>query len=405
MSKQTTSQHHRAGRYIAQLTGYKAFIPNRLPPDPPVRLEGKLQALLSQADIALGRLDGSIQTLPDANLFISMYTRKEAVLSSQIEGTQSSLSDLLVAEAGIPYARGAIPKDVNEVLNYVNAMEYGLERLEKLPLSIRLIKEIHAILLSGVRGRHLQPGELRSSQNWIGSPGCSLNEAMFVPPPPDEMLTALGDLEKFMHVEDTLPALIRIGLVHAQFETIHPFLDGNGRVGRLLITFLLCQREILLKPALYLSYYFKQHRDEYYRRLQSVRNEGDWESWLAFFIQGVVEVSGGATDTARRILTLREDHRELVTDKLGRAANHGHRVLERVFRHPYIRVTEVQEMMGTSYAPANSIVERLVDIGILNESTGNKRNRVFRYASYLKILGEGTNLIPGGSEGANNPML
>ena len=249
----------------------------------------------------LGRLDGSIQTLPDAELF--MYVRKEAVLSSQIEGTQSSLHDVLNAEAGM--VGTGQPKDVHEVINYVKAMNYGLERLNDLPLCTRLVKEIHEQLLHGVRGGLLRPGELRRSQSWIGPTGCSLRDAHFVPPPPHEIGNLLSDLEKFVHSPGDLPALVWIGIVHAQFETIHPFLDGNGRVGRLLITFLLCQQEILLKPVLYLSYFFKKFRQEYYERLQMVRDAGDWEGWLAFFLQGVIEVSTEATQTARRIVEQR----------------------------------------------------------------------------------------------------
>ncbi len=260
---------HRAGRYLAQPTGYRAFHPAALPPQPPVRLTGDLQPLLSAADRALGRLDGSIQTLPNPDLFVFMYVRKEAVLSSQIEGTQSSLQDLLAAEAHI--LAPDRPRDVDEVVNYVAAMNHGLDRLGEFPVSIRLIREIHERLLRGVRGARLTPGELRRSQNWIGPAGCTLNEASFVPPPPHEVPAALGALETFLHSDSDLPPLVQIGLAHAQFETIHPFLDGNGRVGRLLITFLLCQREILLKPVLYLSHFFKQHRTEYYERLQSVR--------------------------------------------------------------------------------------------------------------------------------------
>ncbi len=249
---------YRAGRYVLQPQGYKAFIPTPLPPEPGIQIEGELQVLLSKADRALGRLDGSIQTLPHADLFVFMYVRKEAVLSSQIEGTQSSLTDLLTVEAKI--LSSETPKDVDEVVNYVRAMNYGLDRLKELPLSLRLITEIHQELLEGARGSHLTPGELRRSQNWIGPGGCALMEASFVPPPPHEVPQALGDLETFLHGDSPLPSLIQIGLAHAQFETIHPFLDGNGRIGRLLITFLLCQREILIKPVLYLSHYFKRHR-------------------------------------------------------------------------------------------------------------------------------------------------
>jgi fido (protein-threonine AMPylation protein) len=252
----------RAGSYRRQPQGYRAFIPAPLPPNPPIRIEGRLQALLSRADLALGRLAGSIETLPNPDLFVLMYVRKEAVLSSQIEGTQSSLQDLLAAEAHV-FNPGQ-PHDVAEVVNYVAAMNHGLARLATLPVSARLIREIHGKLLEGVRGSHLTPGALRTSQNWIGPAGCTLNEATFIPPPPAELPDALGALERFLHDDSALPLLVRIGLAHAQFETIHPFLDGNGRVGRLLITFLLCENQVLDKPVLYLSHYFKRHRQSYY---------------------------------------------------------------------------------------------------------------------------------------------
>ena len=378
---------HRAGRYIAQPTGYRAFSPAPLPPQPPVRLEGELQGLLSRADRALGRLDGSIQTLPNPDLFVFMYVRKEAVLSSQIEGTQSSLQDLLAAEAHI--LSPELPRDVDEVVNYVTAMNYGLARLAALPVSVRLIREIHQRLLQGVRGARLTPGELRRTQNWIGPGGCSLNEATFVPPPPHEVPEALGALETFLHAESDIPALIQIGLAHAQFETIHPFLDGNGRVGRLLISFLLCQREILVKPVLYLSHYFKRHRAEYYERLQAVRDTGDWEGWLAFFLRGVASVSLEATDTARRILALREDHRARVTQGLGRAAGNGHKVLEHLYQRPIVAVADVEALTATSYTAANNLVSRMVELGVLVEATGYRRNRLFRYQAYIDLFGEG----------------
>jgi Fic family protein len=376
---------HRAGRYIAQSTGYRAFSPAPLPPLPPVKLQGELQGLLSSADRALGRLDGSIQTLPNPDLFVFMYVRKEAVLSSQIEGTQSSLQDLLAAEAHI--LSPDTPRDVDEVVNYVSAMNYGLARLAELPVSARLIREIHERLLQGVRGARLTPGELRRTQNWIGPGGCTLNEAIFVPPPPHEVPEALGALERFLHTESDLPALIQIGLAHAQFETIHPFLDGNGRVGRLLISFLLCQREILLKPVLYLSHYFKRHRAEYYDRLQAVRDSGDWEGWLAFFLRGVASVSLEATDTARRILALREDHRARVTTGLGRAAGNGHKVLEHLYQRPIVAVADVEALTATSYSAANVLVSRMVELGVLVEATGNRRNRLFRYQPYIDLFG------------------
>jgi Fic family protein len=384
-----TQLKHRAGRRLVQPgQGYRAFIPEPLPPNPSIKIDASMQVLLSQADRAIGRLDGSIQTLPHPDLFVMMYVRKEAVLSSQIEGTQSSLQDVLAAEAQV--LSPDRPQDVSEVVNYVAAMNHGLARLAELPVSVRLIREIHAKLLEGVRGSHLTPGDLRTSQNWIGPVGCTLNEAIFVPPPPHEVAPALSDLEKFLHSDSQLPLLVKIGLAHAQFETIHPFLDGNGRVGRLLITFLMCEREVLLKPVLYLSYYFKKHRTEYYERLQAIRDEGAWEPWLAFFLRAVVEVSKQATETARKILDLRETHRQWVTDNLTRTAANGHRVLEYLYRHPIISVAEAQELIGTSYTAANAFIERFSELSIIEEFTGQARNRRFRYTPYINLFNDDT---------------
>lgn len=382
MTQQAAST--RAGRYIRQPSGYRAFIPAPLPPDPPIALAGDLPTLLSQADRALGRLDGSVLTLPNPDLFVFMYVRKEAVLSSQIEGTQSSLQDLLAAEANM--FDETLPRDVDEVVNYVRAMKQGLARLDELPVSVRLIREIHAQLMEGVRGGRLQPGELRRSQNWIGPGGCTLATASFVPPPHEEVPNALGDLESFLHRKDDLPLLIKIALAHVQFETIHPFLDGNGRVGRLLITFLLTERGVLHKPVLYLSHYFRQHRQAYYDHLQAVRDEGAWEAWLEFFLRGVIEVAGEATETARRIQLLRERHRTMITDRLGRAAANGHRVLESLYDRPIVAVADVKELTGTTYAAANVLVARMVDLGILVEMTGYARNRRFRYEPYVRLF-------------------
>jgi Fic family protein len=376
----------RAGRYITQPTGYRAFMPAPLPPQPALALGGELQGLLSAADRALGRLDGSVLTLPNPDLFVFMYVRKEAVLSSQIEGTQSSLQDLLAAEAQL--FEQTLPRDVDEVINYVRAMNHGLARLAELPVSVRLIREIHAALMHGVRGGRLQPGELRTSQNWIGPAGCTLATATFVPPPHHAVPAALGGLETFLHAADELPPLVKIALAHVQFETIHPFLDGNGRVGRLLITFLLTERGVLHKPVLYLSHYFKQHRQTYYEHLQAVRDQGAWEAWLAFFLRGVIEVAGEAAETARRILQLREQHRAAITAQLGRAAGNGHKVLESLFDRPIVAVNDVQKMTGTTYAAANSLVSRLVKLGVLSEMTGYARNRRFRYAPYIALFNE-----------------
>ena len=373
---------NRAGRYVNQPTGYRAYEPTPLPPVPPVALDGELQRLLSAADLALGRLDGSVLTLPNPDLFVFMYVRREAVLSSQIEGTQSSLQDLLAAEAQL---LDQVPHDVDEVVNYVRAMNHGLARLPQLPVSVRLIREIHAELLKGVRGGRLQPGELRTSQNWIGPAGCTLATATFVPPPPHVVPKALGALELFLHRND-LPPLIKIALAHVQFETIHPFLDGNGRVGRLLITFLLTEGGILQKPVLYLSHYFKQHRQAYYDHLQAVRDRGEWEEWLRFFLRGIVEVAAQSADTARRILQMREEHRMAITARFGRAAGNGHKVLETLFDRPIVSVADVQRLIGTTYMAANTTVARLEEVGVLQEMTGHARNRRFRYAPYIALF-------------------
>lgn len=390
-----TSAGHkgRAGHYVLQPTGFRAFLPSPLPPDPPLKLEGEIQHWLSKADYALGRLDGSIQTLPNPDMFVYMYVRKEAVLSSQIEGTQSSLQDLLAAEASIFSPER--PKDVEDVVGYVAAMNHGIARLKELPVSVRLIREIHQKLLQGQRGSRLTPGELRTSQNWIGSGGSTISNATFVPPPAHEVPEALSRLERFLHDSSELPLLVKIGLAHAQFETIHPFLDGNGRVGRLLITFLLCEKRILQKPVLYLSLYLKQHRAAYYEHLQAVRDKGDWEGWLVFFLKGIAEVSVGAADTARKILVLRENNRTQITENLGRAAGNGHRVLERLFDLPILSVKTVRDMTGTTYAAANQLVERLVRLGILFEVTGYARNRLFQYSPYIRLFdGERADGVP-----------
>lgn len=382
------TSNSRAGRYISQSQGYRAFIPAPLPPDPPIQLNLELQTLLSKADRALGRLDGSIQTLPDLDLFVLMYVRKEAVLSSQIEGTQSSLDDVLEAEAQVFSATR--PRDVDEVLNYVQAMNYGLERLQTLPVSVRLIREIHEHLLRNVRGSEHQPGELRRTQNWIGPAGCTLNEATFVPPPPHEMPAALAQWERFLHADDAIPYLLKVGLAHAQFETIHPFLDGNGRVGRLLITFLLCERGLLQQPVLYLSHYFKRHRQAYYEHLQAIRDRGDWESWLTFFLRGMTEVSEEATQTARRIVDLREAHRALIVEQFGRVTANGLKVLESLYSHPIVNVKAIAELTGVAYPTANELTKKFVDQGILTEMTGRRRSRIFRYDAYIRLFAEDT---------------
>ena len=372
----------RAGQFIKQMTGYSAFIPSPLPPAPPIRVDDELVRLLSDADRELGRLDGVASVLPNPNLFVAMYVRQEAVLSSQIEGTQSTLEDLLQFEAD---AQGHhVPKDIEEVVNYVRAMNYGLERLTELPLSLRLIREIHAELLKGVRGGHRTPGEFRTSQNWIGPENCTLTTATFVPPPPHEMRQALDNLEKFLHDTASFPALIHCGLAHAQFETVHPFLDGNGRVGRLLITFLLCQRGVLRRPLLYLSHYFKGRRAEYYDRLTAIRNDGDWEGWLKFFLRGVQHVSRQATDKSRAIIELRDRHRQ----KLSSIAS-GIKLLDYLFDRPIVTVRMVEKHLQCSFATANKLVRRFEALGLLKQlSPWKSRNRLFWYDSYMTLFEE-----------------
>ena len=374
----------RAGRYIKQPTGYEAFIPSALPPRPAIKLDDVLLDVLSKADRAIGRLDGCTETLPDSDLFVFMYIRKEAVLSSQIEGTQASLMDVLEYEAA---SRDGQSHDVGDVFNYVTAMGYGLKRLRTLPLSLRLIREIHEKLVVGARGSH-EAGEFRRSQNWIGPQGAQLKDAVFIPPPVHEMQVALGDLEKFLHDKAPMPYLIRAGIAHAQFETIHPFVDGNGRLGRLLITFMLCEQKFMRRPLLYLSFFLKKNRAEYYDRLQAVRTSGQWEQWLKFFLKGVAEVAEEATTTARKIVRLRELHRRMVADKMGRAVSRGLKLLESLYRQPVVSVSMIAEISDLSFQGAADLARQFVSLGILSETTGRKRHRLFAYRKYLALLGE-----------------
>jgi Fic family protein len=375
----------RAGRFVTQPSGYRAFIPARLPPDPPLDLDGETLALLSRADVALGRLDGVVQVIPDPDFFVSMYVRREAVLSSQIEGTQSTLEDLLGAELEPGGRASEASSDVGEIVNYVRAMNHGLRRLSELPLSLRLLREIHAELLRDGRGARATPGEFRTSQNWIGPGGATLQQATFVPPPVPEMRQALDDFERFFHRDERAPVLIEAALAHAQFETIHPFLDGNGRVGRLLITFLLVHRGILRAPLLYLSHYLKLHRTEYYDRLTGVRVRGDWEGWLRFFLAGVATTAEEAAATAERIFELRERHRTLVMDETGAL---GSRLLAAVFDRPLVNVNYLTRALGVSFPTANRLVARFEELGLLREVTGQRRSRRFRYDAYLSLFDE-----------------
>lgn len=365
----------------------RVFVPSALPPEPPLALSGPLQQALEPALLALGRLDGVSTLLPDTALFLYAYVRKEAVLSSQIEGTQSSLSDLLLFE--LDEAPGVPLGDVVEVSNYVAALDHGLARLRAgFPLSNRLIREIHGVLLSRGRGSGKDPGEFRRSQNWLG--GSRPGNAVFVPPPQQLVPDCMAALERFLYQsDDGLPSLVRAGLAHVQFETIHPFLDGNGRVGRLLITLLLCQAGMLREPLLYLSLYFKQHRATYYALLDTVRRDGDWEAWLAFFLDGVTQTAESAVATAQRLARLfREDRERLAAT--GRRAGSALRVHEALQARPLAAVQNLRARTGLSFPAVATAMDLLVDAGIARELTGKRRNRIFAYDRYLAILNEGT---------------
>ena len=379
----------RLGSYISTTTAgekVRAFVPPPLPPDPPLDLGGLYQHL-DRANQALGRLDGLTALLPDTRLFLYLYIRKEALLSSQIEGTKSSFSDLLLFEnEAVP---GVPIHDVEEVSNYVAALQQGLRRIKGgFPLSLRLIREIHAILLRGARGANKTPGEFRRSQNWIG--GSRPGNASFVPPPPEQMMECLDHFERFLHDEkDKLPILVEAGLVHAQFETIHPFLDGNGRLGRLLITLLLCSKGILREPSLYLSLYFKTHRQRYYDLLQRVRTEGIWEEWTEFFLEGTEITARQAADTAVQILQLFEADRKKIRG-VGRKAASSLAVHEHLQAHPMTKIGPAAKELKLSIPTVTSALETLTKLRIVKESTGKRRDRLFVYPRYLSILSEGT---------------
>lgn len=381
---------NRAGFFMNSAVGYKSFVPAKLPPNPPIQYDDELQGLLSLADRKLGRLDGVTQILPNPELFVAMYVKKEAVLSSQIEGTQASFVDVLSTEYN--QADDQRHDDVKEVINYVDTMNWGLEQLASFPLSLRLIRNIHARLIHNTRGANKNPGEFRTSQNWIGPAGCTLNTATFVPPTVPDMNVALGDLELFIHQEDFIPALVKIAMIHAQFETIHPFLDGNGRMGRLLITFWLCQQNILTKPLLYLSFYFKKNRAEYYDRLMAVRKNGDWENWIKFFLRGIAEVSDEATESARAILKIKEDATNALYKK-DRTNSNYQRLLNYLFEQPFIKRSDVEQYLDVSNPTAGSILEVFCQMNILVDCTPDKaRNKMYAFGKYLDILNSGTEL-------------
>jgi Fic family protein len=387
-----TENKSRLGTYVTTtVTGgpVRAFIPPKLPPDPPVELGGLYQRL-DRANQALGRLDGLTTLLPDTKFFLYLYIRKEALLSSQIEGTQSSFSDLLLFEHD---AEPSVPiDDVEEVSNYVAAMQHGLRRIAGgFPLSLRLIREIHAILLRGGRGANRTPGEFRRSQNWVG--GTRPGNAALVPPPPERLMECLDSFERFLHDEKHKPpVLVEAGLIHVQFETIHPFLDGNGRLGRLLITLLLCSKGALREPLLYLSLYFKTNRDQYYDLLQRVRTHGAWEEWLAFFLEGTEITARSAADSAKQILTLFAKDRNRI-QTIGRAASSALRVHEYMQKRPLVNIGAVADELKLSIPTVTVALDHLARLGVVKEVTGKRRARIFGYSRYLKVLSEGTEPI------------
>ncbi|MFH1754503.1 MAG: Fic family protein [Candidatus Latescibacterota bacterium] len=381
------------GTYVTVSTAgeeCRAFVPSPLPPDPPMKLTNEDHDLLEKTNRALGRLDGLTTMLPDISLFLYFYIRKEAVLSSQIEGTQSSFSDLLMHEEKL--VPGVPIDDVQEISNYVAALNHGLKRLrdDNFPLSLRLIREMHSILLSEGRGSDKSPGEFRRSQNWIG--GTRPSNARYVPPPPDQVMECMGDLEKFLHDQpQRTPALIKAALVHVQFETIHPFLDGNGRLGRLLITLLLCAESALREPLLYLSLFFKQNRTEYYDALQRVRTGGDWVGWLRFFFEGVETTAHQAAEATEEILRLFKGDREKI-DGLGRRSPTAGRLHELLQRHPITTVSSAADTLKLTAPTVRGAIEALERLGIVREVTGMKRDRIYSYEGYVSILDQGTEL-------------
>ena len=375
---------------MGQATGYLAYVPAPLPPSPPVELDAETISLLSRADQALGRLDGIATLLPNPDLFGGMYVRKEALLSSQIEGIDSTLDEVIRFEEGEEPAEGKRLHDTAEVVNYVRALNHGIRRLAELPLCLRLTREIHAQLMRGVRGDGKAPGEFRVTQNWIGPQGASLANATFVPPPVAEMKNALDNFEKFLHERNERPerahhpVIIECALVHAQFETIHPFLDGNGRLGRLLIALLLHERRVLSQPLLYLSLYLKGNRLEYYDRLTAVRKNGDWEGWTKFFLRGIEQTALDAVETAKKVIAFREQAIRTAS-LLGSTEL---KLTEFLFRHPLTDIQTAQKQLGVSYNTSAGAIAKLESANLVRETTGKQRNRIFRFAAYLELFEE-----------------
>lgn len=378
---------NRAGTYRTNLTGeagYKSFLPNPLPPKPELEMDGEMVSLLVKANRAISALEAVSARIPNMDLFVSMYVRKEALMSSQIEGTQATLEDVLD-----PLIEKNTNRNVADVVNYIRATEYAIKRLDTLPLCNRLIREAHGILMENVRGREKRPGEFRHSQNWIGGEGSTLKTARYIPPNPEDMENAMSDLEKYMNGDDTLDYLVRIALIHYQFETIHPFLDGNGRIGRLLITLFLMEKKVLTTPALYVSYFLKKNRVEYYDRMTGVRNKGNYEQWICFFLSAIHESALDAITTIDDLVELQRRSRETVS-RMGRASGNTQILLTYLESHPIIDIGKTAEALGVSYNTVSAAVKRLVGAGILKQTENASRNRTFAYRDYLDILRKGT---------------
>ena len=378
---------NRAGHLVTNLSGemaYKSFVPTPLPPKPSIELTEDMINLLIKANSQLAVLESIATRIPNVELFISMYVRKEALMSSQIEGTQATLEDVLD-----PMIEANTNRNVADVVNYIKATEFAIKRLHELPLCNRLIKETHAVLMEGVRGQEKSPGEFRRSQNWIGGQGSTLKNARYIPPSPDDMIEAMSDLEKYINADDELDALIRAALIHYQFETIHPFLDGNGRVGRLLITLFLMEKKVLSTPALYISYFLKKNRVEYYDRMTEVRAKGNYEQWVTFFLRALLESAEDATATIDELIAL-HDKNAAVISGMGRAAKNAMLVFEYLEANPIIEIRKTAEALSITFNTASSAVKRLTDAGILVQTTNASRNRTFAYEDYLSILRKGT---------------
>jgi Fic family protein len=378
---------NRAGYYKSNLSGemeYKSFVPTPLPPTPPIELTADMVGLLIKANSSLAVLENLANRIPRVELFVSMYVRKEALMSSQIEGTQATLEDVLD-----PLLDANINRNVTDVVNYIKATEYAINRLKTFPLCNRLIRETHAVLMENVRGQEKSPGQFRYTQNWIGGKGSTLKNARYIPPSPDDMPTAMSDLEKYINADDDLDLLIRAALIHYQFETIHPFLDGNGRIGRLLITLFLMEKKVLTTPALYISYFLKKNRVEYYDRMTEVRKKGNYEQWINFFLQAIIESAEDATTTIDE-LTMLHDKNTALLAKMGRSAKNAMLVFDYLEANPIIEIKKTAEALGITFNTASSAINRLVDAGILVQTSDTNRNRTFAYEAYLDILRNGT---------------